>query len=240
MIDKDISEIQSKLLILLKAIDSICKQKDIVYMLQTGTLLGAIREKGFIPWDDDADIMMHRKDFEAFEKVCKKSMDNHNLVIDYSLRIPKVSFSEDPEIFSEIILIDSLPDNKLKRKYKIFMLKLLQGMMKHSFNYESYSMKERIMVFTTSSLGKLFSEEAKLEMYSKMSSLWNDSFGTKYFFSNHMYRFMSCEIEKSLLDEAVKVPFVDTELAVPKGWDSILKLHYGNDYMIPRRDDYYV
>ena len=57
----------------LLAIDKICRENDIVYSLSYGTLLGAVRHGGFIPWDDDLDIMMPRADFLKFIEYCKSN-----------------------------------------------------------------------------------------------------------------------------------------------------------------------
>ena len=64
-----IDEVKQTELSILDYIDSVCKQHNITYYLAYGTLLGAIRHKGFIPWDDDIDIYMPRKEYDKFIKL---------------------------------------------------------------------------------------------------------------------------------------------------------------------------
>ena len=66
---------QMKMLDILLHIDKICKEHNIPYWLSSGTLLGAVRHGGFIPWDDDVDIEMFREDYLRFEKVFKEDDD---------------------------------------------------------------------------------------------------------------------------------------------------------------------
>lgn len=59
---------------LLKTFDKICKQNNLSWFPMWGTLLGTIRHKGFIPWDDDVDIVMPRDDYSKFQVVCKEQL----------------------------------------------------------------------------------------------------------------------------------------------------------------------
>lgn len=65
----DLTRVHEANLKLLKEIDRICRKYRIQYMLDSGTLLGAVRHKGFIPWDDDADVVFTRPNYEKFLKV---------------------------------------------------------------------------------------------------------------------------------------------------------------------------
>jgi lipopolysaccharide cholinephosphotransferase len=68
---------QLKQLAILEAVDDICRRHDIPYWLDGGTLLGAVRHGGFIPWDDDIDLGMTRADLERFKAVAPAELADH-------------------------------------------------------------------------------------------------------------------------------------------------------------------
>ncbi len=70
----DVKEVQNKMLELLLEFDRVCKKHNIRYVLDSGTLLGAIRHKGFIPWDDDIDVAMLREDYDKFCAIANKEL----------------------------------------------------------------------------------------------------------------------------------------------------------------------
>lgn len=66
--DEEFRKLQLSQVVLLKELDRVCRKNDICYVIAFGSMLGAIRHKGYIPWDDDADVMMLREDYERFRK----------------------------------------------------------------------------------------------------------------------------------------------------------------------------
>ena len=69
-----VRDVQDSLLDILIDVDKICRENNIKYILEGGTALGAIRHKGFIPWDDDLDIAMMRDEYNKFIKVLEKKL----------------------------------------------------------------------------------------------------------------------------------------------------------------------
>ena len=125
----DIREVQKKLLMILIEFDRICRKHNIKYSLEGGTLLGAIKYKGFVPWDDDIDIVMERPEYERFLKVCKRELNedyflqNNRTVKHFPLNYSKIHMNDtlyvqESTAFLNIhqgLFIDIFPVDKIYR-----------------------------------------------------------------------------------------------------------------------------
>lgn len=90
---------------ILDEIDRICRKNSINYCLVGGTLLGAVRHGGFIPWDDDLDVAMPRNDYEKFIDVCKNELSDdfylHSIETDKTYWLPFIKIRKKYTIFEE-------------------------------------------------------------------------------------------------------------------------------------------
>lgn len=86
-----IRDIQLANLALLKELDYVCKQNNLQYWLDFGTLMGAVRHKGYIPWDDDIDVSMLREDYEKLLEVFPSATRNPDIYAEFEKASTKVS-----------------------------------------------------------------------------------------------------------------------------------------------------
>ena len=134
---ENLKRLQDNLLEMFLDIKQVCETYDIKYMLSGGTLLGAVRHGEFIPWDDDIDLMMLRREYERFKSVfvevlsdkyelveplqdkyviCKqpKIYKKHSVYVE----IPTAGIPEHGELFIDLFVIENVPKPGLKRKIK--------------------------------------------------------------------------------------------------------------------------
>lgn len=142
----DLKAIQMIEFEILLELDRICKKHDIQYFLLAGTVLGAIRHKGFIPWDDDIDVGMMRDEYERFVKICSKEQDNKFFLqtnktdpnfpfLFAKLRKNNTTFIEKAiakvdmhkGVFIDIFPIDNIPNGKFARFVQKCLLLLLEA-----------------------------------------------------------------------------------------------------------------
>ena len=247
-------EIQLGTLSILKKIDSICKEIGIEYWGMYGTMLGAIRHKGFIPWDDDLDIGMKRKDYDIFvqycidnsEKLLPYSIDNFKTVENYPFYISRfcdnryiVQFdgiSYESGLFIDIYAFDGMGDEedlKLHRRREKLLKLWQKGILARSVKGLKYGANTRKQLLNAPILiyGKLRGNSYfvnKLDNECKKHS-WDES---KYV-GTPAWEFRPIQFRKELFDEIIEVPFEDYVISVPKAYDEILTIYYGNYMQLP-------
>ena len=140
----NLRKIQEANSILLKIIDKICKKYRLKYWISFGTLLGAIRHSGFIPWDDDLDISMMRSDYEKLFKILKNEFKNTEFYLIRS-EIIRIYYSNTPlqlDIFPWDLYYKKI--NNLKEK-EIIINKISQQQKKINYNWENLNNLKNII-----------------------------------------------------------------------------------------------
>ena len=154
---------QLRMLHILEEVDKICRREGIDYWLDAGTLLGAVRHKGFIPWDDDMDICIRKEDYKRFKAAALASLPpdlayqdwttdpNH---FEMSPRIRDLhSLFDQPEsrcqkyrgLFLDVILVERVPSMKVKKFICFFYRRVSREM--HNYGKVAYkSALRRVLV----------------------------------------------------------------------------------------------
>ena len=102
--EASLKEAQELMTTILKDIDSICRKNNINYWIESGTLLGAVRHKGFIPWDDDIDIGMLREDYNKFLEIANKELKDDVILCNFkNEKNVQYQWSKVKHKYSEII-----------------------------------------------------------------------------------------------------------------------------------------
>lgn len=238
---------------ILKEVDRVCRENDITYYLGEGTLLGAIRHEGFIPWDDDVDILMPRKDLEKFMQICDEKLKPnykfqyyHN-VPSYWVQSPKVRLLDKTE-FTQSKLLQYTED--VGPYIDIFPLDYTSDSFKQTDRQERYTKRYRRMLFIKTGFSKPKNWKQRfMQLYAhflsvkdihekmiKMSTKYNDqpqkymtNFGSYYSAAKETY-------PAEAFGQPVYVKFEDAEFPVPSNYQYILTTTYGDYMALPPKE----
>lgn len=228
------SQRQVELLEMLKDVDVFFKNNGIVYSLCAGTLLGAIRHNGFIPWDDDVDIMVDRENFEKF----RTSIENfkgyhleHELWVD-RVRKDKISDGNISGQTIDVFIMDYCPDNAFLRFVKKLFVMIMQGMMHRNISYKDHSITMNICLTATFVIGKLFPHNFKYWLYHKIAQIGCGKPQKTVSGYTGLFRLLPKRYPADLFENVTNHVFEDTEFPVITKYDEYLTVMYGN-YMVP-------
>ena len=236
---------------MLHQLDRVCKKYGLRYFADSGTLLGAVRHHGFIPWDDDIDVVMFRDDYELLKKCAAKEFQHpyffQTLYNDEKLirEHAQIRNSEttgylpneedrpyNKGLFLDIFPLDILPDDGLKYKLHMAKIKLLWRTIEYGGYVKDYphELKGKIFLQGTKLLYKFTDYKKLFKKYEELCAKYNDSG-----YDRISYVCFSRGKEKNMFrrewwDETIEMPFEFTTIPCPAGYDGRLTQEY-KDYM---------
>lgn len=248
--DGRLKSIQNILLAYLLEVDRICKKHNIKYFLGGGTLLGAIRHHGFIPWDDDADIMMLREDYDKFCKIAKSEMpasmtfqtneNDKNCFYEFAKfrlndTVFATGFAKNHKqmhngIAFDIFCHDKTANSKLGQKIHMSMTLFTRALVFNKWNNRKAENNSKIQTFFTNFFKVVFPLRFSLWLERKTLNFFKRKKNAKYLYDGMGRNIYNGSFPINYLDEAIYVNFEGYKLPVPKEYDKYLTFLYG-DYM---------
>ncbi|PQP84598.1 hypothetical protein C0Q44_08590 [Paenibacillus sp. PCH8] len=237
---------------LIDRLKEVCDRHNLTYYMSGGTLLGAVRHQGFIPWDDDADFLMPRKDYEKLKLVAAKEFtepyflqteesdpglylggfarlrNSHTTNITYAHMSCKANFG----IWIDISILDFLAEDKSKRKIQVNRIRFFQRLM----YAKTFKRKEGLLELSDFHwfLFKLGTKMCSRSWISKQLKAASSSCEYSKFvtsFAYHADQYFPIELETVDFKDVTPMNFQTMLLPAPVGFKNYLYLKYGREYM---------
>lgn len=242
-----LKHLQQVILSILVDIDDLCKKNDIRYYLAYGSALGAIRHKGFIPWDEDIDIIMDNENYEKFILCARNQLDSNKYyveegLVDWPMPFSKIKlrgtiFAEiegystcgENGIFVDVFKMDAVPNGWLASHWQYVCAKYYLCYALSERTFKSAALRKKILMWLSFPLKWKILRTFVLQQVTKYNNKKScDYFGCFY----TRYRYKNSVIPKVMYGNPVMVHFEETMMPVPEKWDDYLTYIYG-DYMTP-------
>ncbi|MDH8701014.1 lipopolysaccharide cholinephosphotransferase [Dysgonomonadaceae bacterium PH5-43] len=234
---------QSLILDILKEYQKICEEHNLKFYLTAGSLLGAVRHKGFIPWDDDIDVGMPRKDYEIFiknahkwlkaplELDCPEYNDKYVYffakVVNYNTTIEQRYCVSGAYI--DIFPLDGVPDSKLRRRLHQLRFKAAKELF-YICRRNPFRHGKSFGGYINLLIQKIISPKLAYKIYKSVITSYD--FEKSNSFSDHSNEITNMMSKDVLGKEKIKIQFEDFESYGMKDNDTYLTCYFG-DYMTP-------
>lgn len=249
------TDLQKKCYDILLEFDRVCRKADLKYYIYAGTLLGAVRHHGFIPWDDDIDVVMFRKDWDNLPLACGRYLnaDQFELQTIYSdpmtdnpwmkLHDRNTAFISSSRregamegVNIDIFPIDNAPDRQGELKRRARFVDRMNFIYQYRFCHcKSPSFKMRMFQKAIRLIPPL-NETAFKEKYNQNMQKYNQK-QTKnvVYCSNRPY--MRKVVDRSVFSETVMLPFEGKLFPAPGGWERVLTIMFGDYMTLPPEEE---
>lgn len=243
---QNVKLVQAKILDIMKYIDQMCRRHGIVYYIMGGTALGAVRHKGFIPWDDDLDIFMAPSEYAKFKKVFEAEdsplfvLQEWRTTSDYleyaKVRMNGTTFIEEvfkdrkdihQGIYVDIMILHKVPKNKAIQKLVYLESKFVTL---YALSQRNWKPKTKIQALVLKSLHIMPCKLMVKYFYRRIYHYdnWTGNFMYCYWITPAKFR--SGLFDASFFSDPVDIPFEDTVLLGSRKIKEYLEYRYG-DYM---------
>ena len=242
-----LKDLQRTELDLLTQFIEVCNKLNLNYFLCGGTLIGAVRHKGFIPWDDDIDVCMLRKDYDIFINEAQKYLDDKYFLQtyetdeDYLQCFAKIRNSETTFLEKSVknfkmnhgVFIDIFPiDNYyLFNKLKVSMLKY--ALYSKYFENNKKNVLKKFLLFISK---KLYGRKNKKELCREIEKVYSKAKNRKSKMVVNFCGFYCIKKEKHYkkdYQKCITTSFENIKANIPFGYDRILRKTYGNYMKLP-------
>lgn len=225
--DTRVRQCQLVMLRMLKIVHYLCEKHGIEYFVTGGTMLGAVRHKGFIPWDDDLDIGMTRKNYDRFVQYAVPQFPND---------IFFQTDESDPRYPSCHIM-----EAKLRDKYSSYSTKKdwHNGLQIDISIYDRAYLPHNFFIYLMNRLLLLLfkkkgnKERAKLMRWISKYVPLPFVYSCSFIFGFKMVKLGTNYLKPKEIKSRIKTKFEDMETYIPVGWDSYLQRRYGNYMQLP-------
>lgn len=233
-----------QLLKLLEKFNEICTANGIKYSLHGGTLLGAVRENGFIPWDDDLDVVIIRKEYKKFCSVINR-YNQVGLSFDESDQVARLVLiqHEKPTAWIDLFVYDYISERFIPQKLKIYCCSFFSGFVKTQEVFETSKKRNKQrhlgVKFLAYRCAYLLGRPFSLKTRVLLSNVFREKFlcGKRMYIhiSNDQLIGLSIIQPASIMDQYEMIQFEGKEMMISSSYDTILRRAYGDDYMVPKK-----
>lgn len=252
---RKLQEIELKML---ESFINVCNKLNLTYFVIGGTLLGAVRHKGFIPWDDDIDIGMPRKDYEKFIKEGQSYLDEHYFIQTFDtdseylmgfakIRNSNTTFIEksvknrnmNHGVYIDIFPLDGVPNSKVMRKlikirFQLYQIKISsyfykEGLERKNMKWRILDILSRILTFNNS----LKEVQLKIDKTVKGYDFYHSSIVGNYFGIYGEKEF----VPREYFGNGTLLRFEHLNVNAPEKYDLYLRKIYGDYMQLPSEEN---